>query len=82
MKEIFKMVDDKKHVKETQTIEWEFSVLRFSLYIGHFKIIEKIFTSCIIRSAIEYKVDDADLASLVNTRLVEVLTKAVRKYLS
>ncbi|KAJ0013700.1 hypothetical protein Pint_21011 [Pistacia integerrima] len=84
MKEKITKVNYKKRVKETQTIEGGFLALGFKRYITQYKIIENNFTSSIIRSTIKYEVDDklSNLASIVNTKLVETLAKTVGKYLT
>ncbi|KAJ0013699.1 hypothetical protein Pint_21010 [Pistacia integerrima] len=84
MKEMITKVDNKKRVKETETIEGGFVALGFSRYITQYKIIEKNSTSSIIISTIEYELDDklANLTSVVNTELVETLAETVGKYLT
>ncbi|XP_031252009.1 S-norcoclaurine synthase-like [Pistacia vera] len=84
MKEMITKVDNKKRVKETETIEAGFIALGFSRYITQYKIIEKNSTSSIIISKIEYELDDklANLTSVVNTELVETLAETVGKYLT
>ncbi|KAJ0015035.1 hypothetical protein Pint_21000 [Pistacia integerrima] len=84
MKEMITKVDNKKRVKETETIEGGFIALGFKRYITQYKIIEKNSTSSIIRSTIKYELDDklANLTSLINTKLVETLAETVGKYLT
>ncbi|XP_031251980.1 uncharacterized protein LOC116109888 [Pistacia vera] len=84
MKEMITKVDNKKRVKETETIEGGFIALGFSRYITQYKIIEKNSTSSIIISTIEYELDDklTNLTSVVNTELVETLAVTVGKYLT
>ncbi|KAJ0013309.1 hypothetical protein Pint_20998 [Pistacia integerrima] len=84
MKEMITKVDNKKHVKETETIEGRFMALGFGRYITQYKIIEKNSTSSIKRSTIEYELGDklANLTSVVNTELVETLVETVGKYLT
>ncbi|XP_031251462.1 S-norcoclaurine synthase 2-like [Pistacia vera] len=84
MKEIITKVDNMKHVKETKAIEGGFIAQGFKRYITQYKIIEKNFTSSIIRSTIEYELDHklANLTSVVNTKLVQKLAETVGKYLT
>ncbi|XP_031251423.1 phytohormone-binding protein-like [Pistacia vera] len=84
MKEIITKVDNKKRVKETETIEGGFIALGFKRNITQYKIIEKNYTSSIIRSTIKYELDEklANLSSLANTKLVETLAETVGKYLT
>ncbi|XP_031258814.1 S-norcoclaurine synthase 1-like [Pistacia vera] len=84
MKEKITKVNYKKRVKETQTIEGGFLALGFKRYTTQYKIIENNFTSSIIKSTIKYEVDDklSNLASIVNTKLVETLAETVGKYLT
>ncbi|KAF3432649.1 hypothetical protein FNV43_RR23751 [Rhamnella rubrinervis] len=67
-KEKFTKVDDEKRVKETEIIEGGFLELGFTLYRVRLEIIEKTQVSCIIKSTIEYHVneDAAANASLVS----------------
>ncbi|XP_044500177.1 norbelladine synthase-like [Mangifera indica] len=84
MKEKITKVDNEKRVKETETIEGGFLASGFKRYITQYKVIEKNYTSSIIRSTIKYEIDDklANLTSLVNTNLVEILAETVGKYLT
>ncbi|XP_031285906.1 S-norcoclaurine synthase 2-like [Pistacia vera] len=85
IKEIFKKIDEEKRVEETEMIEggW-FKVLGFESYIIRLEIIEKGGESSIIKSSIEYEVDDklANLASEVTTRPLEIMAEAIGKCLS
>ncbi|XP_031247326.1 S-norcoclaurine synthase 1-like [Pistacia vera] len=84
IKEIFKKIDEEKRVRETEMIEGGFKVLGFESYIIRLEIIEKGGESSIIKSSIEYEVDDklANLASEVTTRPLEIMAEAIGKYLS
>ncbi|XP_031247312.1 S-norcoclaurine synthase 2-like [Pistacia vera] len=84
MKEIFKRIDEEKRVKETEMIEGGFKALGFESYIIRLEIIEKGGESSIIKSSIEYEVDDklANLASEVTTKPLETMAEAIGKYLS
>ncbi|XP_044468616.1 norbelladine synthase-like [Mangifera indica] len=84
MKENITKVDNKRRVKETETVEGGFLASGFKRYITQYKVIEKNYTSSIIRSTIKYEIDDklANLTSLVNTNLVEILAETVGKYLT
>ncbi|KAJ0013696.1 hypothetical protein Pint_21018 [Pistacia integerrima] len=83
MKEIFTKIDEEKRVKEAETIEGGFKALGFNVYRARFEIIEKDSATSVIRSTIEYEVDDelANLASHVTTKQVEILAEAIGKHL-
>ncbi|XP_031261999.1 S-norcoclaurine synthase 2-like [Pistacia vera] len=83
MKEIFTKIDEEKRVKEAETIEGGFKALGFNVYRARFEIIEKDSATSVIRSTIEYEVDDelANLASHVTTKQVEILAEAIGKQL-
>ncbi|KAJ0013697.1 hypothetical protein Pint_21019 [Pistacia integerrima] len=84
MKEILKKIDEERRVRETEMIEGGFKAVGFESYIILFEIIEKGGESSIIKSSIEYEVDDklANLASEVTTRPLEIMAEAIGKYLS
>lgn len=83
MKEIFKTIDEEKRVKETETIEGGFKALGFEYYKIRLEIIEKNGESSIIKSSVQYEVDDklANLASEVTTKPLEIMAEAIGKYL-
>ncbi|XP_057970061.1 norbelladine synthase-like [Malania oleifera] len=84
LKEIFTRIDDEKRIKETEIIEGGYKELGFQVYRIRLEIIEKEAESAIIRSTIEYVVDDkfADNASLVTTKPLETMAEAIGKYLA
>ncbi|XP_044467459.1 norbelladine synthase-like [Mangifera indica] len=83
MKEIFKTIDEEKRVKETEMIEGGFKALGFEYYKIRLEIIEKNGESSIIKSSVQYEVDDklANLASEVTTKPLEIMAEAIGKYL-
>ena len=82
-------MDDEKRVKESQVIEGGFLDLGFTLYRVRFEIIEKTQVSSIIKSTIEYHVNEdaaanaslvsiqpfADIALTVKNSLLTTITK-------
>ncbi|XP_068649341.1 norbelladine synthase-like [Aristolochia californica] len=82
-KEKFIVVDDETRVKSADAVEGGFQELGFSLYRVTFQILEKDATSSIIKSTIDYEIDDekASNASFVSTAVLEVLAKAVEQHL-
>ncbi|XP_044467755.1 norbelladine synthase-like [Mangifera indica] len=84
MREEIIKVKNKTRVKETKTLKGGFIALGFKRYVTQYKIIKKNSTSSIIRSTIKYKIDHklANLTSLVNTDLVQILAETVGKYVT
>ncbi|XP_022719879.1 S-norcoclaurine synthase 2-like [Durio zibethinus] len=83
MKEIFTKIDDEIRVKESEVIEGGYKDFGFE-YCGYrLQIIEKDAKSSIIRSSIEYEIDDKlqEIASLVTTKPMEILAVGISKYL-
>ena len=82
-------MDDEKRVKESQVIEGGFLDLGFTLYRVRLEIIEKTQVSSIIKSTIEYHVNEdaaanaslvsiqpfADIALTVKNSLLTTITK-------
>ncbi|CAK7339689.1 unnamed protein product [Dovyalis caffra] len=83
-KEIFRIMDDEKQVKETETIEGGYKDLGFDVYRIRFEIIAKDAESAIIRSTIKYEIDDtkAELVSLVTTKPLQTMAEEIGKYVS
>ncbi|MBA0742759.1 hypothetical protein Gogos_015780 [Gossypium gossypioides] len=83
MKEVFTKADDEQRVKESEIIEGGFKDLGFEVYRYRFQIIEKNGESSIIRSAVEYEIDDKlqEIASQATTKQMEALNEAVGKHL-
>ncbi|XP_022720076.1 S-norcoclaurine synthase 2-like [Durio zibethinus] len=83
MIERFTKVDDENRVKETEVIEGGYKALGFDLFRVRLEIIEKESESSIIRSSIEYEVDDklAEVASHVSIKPLEIMAETVRKHL-
>ncbi|KAF9685502.1 hypothetical protein SADUNF_Sadunf03G0061300 [Salix dunnii] len=84
MKEIFRIMDDEKRVKETEIIEGGHLDLGFDVYRVRLEIIERDAESTIIRSTINYELDDtkAELASLVTIKPLQTIAEEVGKYVS
>ena len=83
MKEMFTKIDDEIRLKETEIIEGGFKDVGFELYRIRLQIFEKNAESCIIRSSIEYEIDDKleEIASQVTTKPMEILAEGIGKYL-
>ncbi|KDP39526.1 hypothetical protein JCGZ_02546 [Jatropha curcas] len=83
LKEIFRKMDDENRVKETEVIEGGYKDLGFDVYRIRLEIIEKDRESSIIRSTVEYEIDDTkpELASFVTTKPLEVMAETIGKYL-
>ncbi|KAJ4825730.1 hypothetical protein Tsubulata_035302 [Turnera subulata] len=83
-KEVIITMDDEKLVKEGEVIEGGFKELGFDFYHMRVEIIEKDSASTIIRSTITYELDDteAELASLVTTKPLEIVAEAFAKYVT
>uniref|UniRef100_A0A5B6YX15 Bet v I/Major latex protein domain-containing protein n=1 Tax=Davidia involucrata TaxID=16924 RepID=A0A5B6YX15_DAVIN len=84
LKERFTKIDEEKRVKETEIIEGGFLELGFHLYRVRLEIIEKDGESSIIRSTVEYEVDEehADNASLVSTKALGIMAQVIGSYLA
>ncbi|KAB5564190.1 hypothetical protein DKX38_004244 [Salix brachista] len=83
MKEIFRIMDYEKRVKETEMIEGGHLDLGFDVYRIRLEIIEKdADESTIIRYTIRYELDDtkAELASLVTIKPLQTMAEEVGKY--
>ncbi|KAA8533463.1 hypothetical protein F0562_031103 [Nyssa sinensis] len=84
LKERFIKIDDEKRVKETETFEGGFKALGFHLYRVRLEIIEKDSESSIIRSTVEYEVDEEHAAnvSFVSTKALGIMAQTVGTYLA
>ncbi|KAK8477092.1 hypothetical protein V6N13_088863 [Hibiscus sabdariffa] len=84
MMERFTKVDDENRVKETELIEGGYKALGFDVVRIRLEIIEKDSESCIVRSSIEYEVDDklADVVSHVSVKPLETMAEIVGKHLT
>uniref|UniRef100_A0A0A8YLA7 Bet v I/Major latex protein domain-containing protein n=1 Tax=Arundo donax TaxID=35708 RepID=A0A0A8YLA7_ARUDO len=82
-KEKFIKVDNETYVKQATMIEGGFLNLGFQKYSVRFEIIAKEDKTSVIRSTIEYEVDEehASNASLVSTSAVASIAKAITKYI-
>ncbi|XVE81043.1 hypothetical protein DITRI_Ditri15bG0031400 [Diplodiscus trichospermus] len=83
MKEIFTKIDDEVRVKEGEIIEGGYKDLGFEFCRPRLHIIEKDAGSCIIRSSMEYEIDDKlkEITSQLTTKPMEILADGVGKYL-
>lgn len=82
-KEEFVKVDNENRVKEAKVIEAGFLLFGFQSYLMRFEIVKKDNDSSVIRSTVEYEIDDkhASNASLVTTDLVATIAQVIAKYL-
>ncbi|XP_021283381.1 S-norcoclaurine synthase 2-like [Herrania umbratica] len=83
MTELFTNIDDEIRLKEAEIIEGGFNSVGFDLYRICSQIIEKDAESSIVRSSIEYEIDDKleEIASQVTTKPLEIMAEVVGKYL-
>lgn len=83
-KEKFTKIDKEKRLKEAEVVEGGYLELGFCLYRVRFEIVEKDANSSIIKSDIEYEVEDesASNAALVTTKPLEMIAEAIGKYLT
>ncbi|KAL6594334.1 hypothetical protein ACP70R_045412 [Stipagrostis hirtigluma subsp. patula] len=81
-KEKFTKVDNENYIKETQVIEGDILKLGFLSYKIQFKVIGKGPDSSVVRSTIEYEIDDAhpELESMVSTAPLAAIGEAFVKY--
>ncbi|MGD7361332.1 pathogenesis-related BetVI family protein, partial [Ralstonia pseudosolanacearum] len=86
--EKFTKIDDENRVKEAEIVEGGYLDIGFSLYRVRFEILENkaaaTAKSSIIKSTIEYEIapEYAANASLVSTKLYELIAQAIGNYLS
>ena len=84
LKERFTEIDDSRHLKEVEVIEGGYKDMGFHLYRIRLEIVENGTESSVVRSTIEYDVDDkfAENASLVTTKSLETIAEVVGRYLT
>ncbi|KAG9454520.1 hypothetical protein H6P81_007424 [Aristolochia fimbriata] len=82
-KEKFVAVDDEKRVKVTEVVEGGYLDLGFTSQRITLEIAEKEGGSCIIKSSVDYEIDDqnASKSSLVTTATLELFAQTVAKHL-
>ncbi|GMI78908.1 hypothetical protein HRI_001560100 [Hibiscus trionum] len=83
MVEIIAKVDDENRVRENEVIEGGFKDLGFDLFRFRLEIIEKDSESCIIRSSMEYEIDDEleDVVSrYVSIRPLKIIAETAGKH--
>ncbi|KAJ4828113.1 hypothetical protein Tsubulata_007158 [Turnera subulata] len=83
-KEIVRVLDHEKRLKESEIIEGWMKDFGFDQYICRFEVIEKDAESSILRSSIEYELDDSkkELASFATTQPLALIAETVGKYLA
>ncbi|KAK6289324.1 hypothetical protein POUND7_000865 [Theobroma cacao] len=83
MKEMFTKIDDEIRLKETEIIEGGFKEVGFDLYRIRLQILEKDAESSIVRSSVEYEIDDKleEIASQVTTQPLKIMAEVIGKYL-
>ncbi|XWS58721.1 hypothetical protein CRYUN_Cryun08bG0058900 [Craigia yunnanensis] len=83
MKETFTKIDDEVRLKETEIIEGGFKDVGFEVYRICLQIIEKDTESCIIRSSVEYEIDEKleEIASQATTKPLAIMAEVIGKYL-
>ncbi|WVZ03479.1 hypothetical protein V8G54_024285 [Vigna mungo] len=83
-KEKFTKIDNANRVKETEVVEGGYLELGFSLFRVRFEVIEKGEESSIIKSTIEYELneDNASNASLVSIQSLATIAELAKSYLN
>nr|ANI26413.1 S-norcoclaurine synthase [Nelumbo nucifera] len=83
-KEKFTKIDNEKRLKEVEVVEGGALDLGFRLYRIRLEIIEKTEVSSLIKSTVEYEIDDesANNASFATTKPLEQIAMAMGKYLT
>ncbi|WCJ35065.1 Norbelladine synthase [Euphorbia peplus] len=83
LKEIFREQDDEKRVKVTEVIEGGYLDAGFNACKVRLEIIEKDADSAIVKSTIEYDLDDskADLAAFISTKSLETMAETIGNHL-
>ncbi|KAG9457116.1 hypothetical protein H6P81_001624 [Aristolochia fimbriata] len=82
--EKFIVVDDATRVKTADAIQGGYHELGFALYRVTFQILDKDADSCIVKSTIDYEIDDdkASNASFVSTAVLDILGRAVEQHIA
>ncbi|XP_006652730.1 norbelladine synthase-like [Oryza brachyantha] len=81
MKEKFTKIDNENYIKETEVIEGGFLDHGFQRYAVRLEIVGKTGKSSVIRSTIEFEVEDASKASSVSIGGLAAVAEAVTKYM-
>jgi hypothetical protein len=82
-KEKFVKVDNQNYVKEAIVVEGGFLNYGFTEYLVRFEITGKTEETSVIRSTIEYEVDEDHISntSLVSTSAVAAIAEAITRYI-
>ncbi|CAM0906910.1 unnamed protein product [Alopecurus aequalis] len=82
-KEKFVKVDNENYVKEAIVVEGGFLNYGFTKYLVRFEIAETTDETSVIRSTIEYEVDEEHISntSLVSTSAVATIAEAITRYI-
>lgn len=83
-KEKFTKIDNENRVKETEVVEGGYLELGFSLFRVRLEVIEKGEKSSIIKSTIEYELNEenASNASLVSIQSLATIVELAKNYLN
>ncbi|KAK8459558.1 hypothetical protein SEVIR_2G155700v4 [Setaria viridis] len=82
-KEVFTKIDNENYIKEATVVEGGFLDLGFKKFMFRLEIIAKEENSSLIRSSIEYEVNDdhKSNASLVSTGALAAIAEVITKYI-
>jgi hypothetical protein len=82
-KEVFTKIDNENYIKEATVVEGGFLDLGFKKFMFRLEIMAKEENASLIRSSIEYEVDDEHKsnASLVSTGALAAIAEAITKYI-
>ncbi|KAG8066054.1 hypothetical protein GUJ93_ZPchr0004g38190 [Zizania palustris] len=81
LKEKFTKIDNEKYIKETEVIEGGFLDHGFQKYSIRIEIIEKTDSSSVIRSTIDYEVDDESKSGYASTSVLATIAEAATNYI-
>jgi hypothetical protein len=82
-KEKLVKIDNESYIKEAESIDGDILKLGFLYYMVRFEIISKGPSSSVIRSTIEYEVDDGhpEVAAMVSTASLAATAEAFASYI-
>ncbi|ESR56493.1 hypothetical protein CICLE_v10023642mg, partial [Citrus x clementina] len=83
-KELYRMIDDEKRIIEVEVIEGGLKDLGFDYLLIRAEIIEKDPQTTIVRSTVDYEIDDklAHKVSLIKMECFQTAIEAIAKYLN